>query len=120
MLLEFTLQRSGHRPYLARLQTLEDLSLRAVHRERPISNAGVAHLAGLKRLWKIDFSANPGLTDAAAETLAQLPRLRWLNLSRTPITGKALEPLARHIYVHPANNEGLACHKHAATIPGCR
>lgn len=59
-----------------------------------VTDAGLAHLAGMKNLVRIDLS-NTKITDAGLAHLGDLPRLHYLNLYGARITDEGASLLAR-------------------------
>ncbi|MBX9625812.1 MAG: hypothetical protein K2X82_18575 [Gemmataceae bacterium] len=58
-----------------------------------VTARGVADLAKLTRLEKLDLSDNPKLPDAALAPLGKLERLEFLYLAKTGVTDKGLDHL---------------------------
>lgn len=77
--------------YIERLRHLKHLDLR----ETDMTDAGLAHLAGLTDLRTLSYNGSPNLTDAGLAHLSGLRRLERLWMGETPaIKGPGLSHLA--------------------------
>lgn len=83
--------RDDHLAIVAKFTTLTDLSLE----ETAITGAGLAHLAGLKKLEWINLW-NTQIDDPGMTILARLPALQSLPVGGTQITDAGLLPFKEH------------------------
>jgi hypothetical protein len=108
---------------IGRLTNLRRLVL--WHHSNTFTDAGLAHLRGLKNLQFLDLNASP-VTDAGLAHLAGLPDLEVLNLSRTHITDtglaslKALKNLRKLVIDDTPQVTAEAVKALAAAIPGLK
>ncbi len=58
-----------------------------------LTDADVTIVATMPRLWSLDLSNNPAITDASLPKLARLPQLSTLNLLGTSVGKKSLQSL---------------------------
>jgi Leucine-rich repeat (LRR) protein len=71
------------------LKGLQDLTLKTTN----ITDEGLAHLAELTQLRRLDLRSNHRITDAGIVHLADLDRLEWLDVSELALTDVALSHL---------------------------
>jgi Leucine-rich repeat (LRR) protein len=74
---------------IGKLRSLSQLDLEA----NQLSDAGIAHLAGLENLRTLGLAGNEGVTDQAFQALASLSMLASLDLSGTAVTDQGLTAL---------------------------
>src|SRR6516162_9077347 len=72
--------------YVRGLKELEEISL---YGNKLIDDVGMGYLAHLRKLEFLDL-ANTGVGDDGAEALASIGALRWLSLTGTRITNRAM------------------------------
>jgi len=95
--------------HVGRLRRLKWLDVRSMR----VTDAGLAHLAGLSDLRSLSCLGTPGLTDAGLAHLAGLERLEALSIEGpTGIEGPGLAHLARldrlrFLAIHTENDAGL-------------
>lgn len=80
---------------IERLHPVADLYLAALSGNQ-ITDVGVAHLNGLRRLENLSL-ASPGITDNSVENLSRLSHLRFLYLEGTNLTVRALDQLQKNL-----------------------
>ncbi len=105
---------------LKSLSQLEELRLEDSY----LTDAGLAHVSGLKALQEIDLHKSLYVTDKGLESLKTLPKLSKLELSYTRITDAGIESLLAmkqlkvlHLTGTRVTSEGLK--KIKAGLPGC-
>jgi hypothetical protein len=78
----------------ADLALLEDFpDMEELHVSKaPVTDRGIAHLAGMKRLRRVTISEAP-ITDRSLVAISRLPRINQLDLNRTRITDAGLVAL---------------------------
>jgi Leucine-rich repeat (LRR) protein len=85
--------------HLSKMKQLEVLVLQRAGAH----DADVAALAGLTQLTHLDLSGNKTLSDAAAESLAGMRKLQWVDVGSTNMTDAGIQslldrPSLRHLY----------------------
>ena len=74
--------------HVASMHWLEVLDLEG----NPVTEHGIARLAGLKHLWSLDLGAT-AITDAAIDTVSGFERLRELSIADTAVTDRSIPRL---------------------------
>jgi|GEM_PF-2878491 len=101
-------QRSGVRDeHLAHLKNCTKLKVVSFATCRGVTDLGLAHLAGAKKLVDLNLSET-GVTDAGLARFAECPDLAFLGLARTIVTDKGLEPFRDHTGFELLLFEGLS------------
>lgn len=82
---------------LRSLPEVKTLNMRGIQtiKGHQFTDDGLRHLVNLKKLEKLDLSANYQLTDEASLWLGQLTSLRWLNIGQTRLTEASLPHLSQ-------------------------
>lgn len=88
----------------------------------PVTDKGIAHLAGMKNLTKLHLE-NTKVTDAALDTIKNLPNLEYLNLYGTAVTDAGIAKLAgmknlKKVFLWQSKVTDAGAEKLSKAIPG--